>query len=117
MKSFEYYIEQHYTTQYNIKVTDEEKFKQELLEWLGEHGTLQFHDLFSNFNYLEINECEDYNQELEGWEQIERKEIDRELYDSFNNELGIDVELLAYVAQSAKLGRQGGDEGFKKDQD
>jgi len=38
------------------------------------------------------------------------KEIDRALYDSFNNELGIDVELLAYVAQSAKLGKQGEDE-------
>lgn len=83
----------------------------------GEYGTLQFHDLFCNFHYLEINKYEDYNQELEGWEQIERKEIDRELYDSFNNELGIDVELLAYVAQSAKLGKQGGDEGFEKDQD
>lgn len=108
MKSFEYYIEQHYTTQYHIKVTDEEKFKEELLEWLGEYGTLQFHDLFENFNYLEINECENYDEELE--EQIERKEINRELYDSFNNELGIDVELLAYVAQSAKLGKQGEDE-------
>jgi len=75
---------------------------------LGEYGTLQFHDLFENFNYLEINECENYDEELE--EQIERKEIDRELYDSFNNELGIDVELLAYVAQSAKLGKQGEDE-------
>lgn len=75
---------------------------------MGEYGTLQFHDLFENFNYLEINECENYDEELE--EQIERKEIDRELYDSFNNELGIDVELLAYVAQSAKLGKQGEDE-------
>jgi len=108
MKSFEYYIEQHYTTQYHIKVTDEEKFKEELLEWLGEYGTLQFHDLFDNFNYLEINEYEDYDEELEA--QIEQKVIDRALYDSFNNELGIDVELLAYVAQSAKLGKQGEDE-------
>ncbi|MFM7663780.1 MAG: hypothetical protein ACKO7P_07175 [Bacteroidota bacterium] len=44
------------------------------------------------------------------------KEIDRAPYDSFNNELGIDVELLAYVAQSAKLGKQGEDEGIENDQ-
>jgi hypothetical protein len=42
MKELEFDIEEHRWNRYIITITDEEKFKEELLEWLGEHQYMFF---------------------------------------------------------------------------
>ncbi len=115
MKELEFEIEEHRWNRYIITIIDEEKFKEELAAWLAEHDSLHFSNLFDNFNYLEVSECYDVNEEDN--ERAKAEEIKNELYALFSNEMGIDVELLAYVAQSAKLGKQREDEGIENDQD
>jgi len=52
MKELEFEIEEHRWNRFILTVTDEEKFKEELMEWLREHNSLQFSDLFDNFNSI-----------------------------------------------------------------
>jgi hypothetical protein len=104
MKELEFDIEEHSWNRYIITITDEEKFKEELLEWLGENDSLNFSDLFDNFNYLEVDECDDVNEEAN--QRFIAEEIKNELYNLFSNELGIDVNLLADQAKSGRKGKQ-----------
>jgi len=104
MKELEFEIEEHRWNRYIITITDEEKFKEELLEWLGENDSLNFSDLFDNFNYLEVDEYDDVNEEAN--QRFQAEEIKNELYNLFSNELGIDVNLLANQAKSGRKGKQ-----------
>lgn len=105
MKELEFEIEEHRWNRFILTITDEEKFKEELLEWLREHDSLQFSDLFDNFNYLEVSECDDVNEEAN--ERAKAEEIKNELYTLFSNEMGIDVDLLANQAKNTRMGEQG----------
>jgi len=105
MKELEFEIEEHRWNRFILTITDEEKFKEELLEWLREHNSLQFSDLFDNFNYLEVSECDDVNEEAN--ERAKAEEIKNELYTLFSNEMGIDVDLLANQAKNTRMGEQG----------
>jgi len=105
MKELEFEIEEHRWNRFILTITDEEKFKEELLEWLREHNSLQFSDLFDNFNYLEVSECDDVNEEDN--ERAKAEEIKNELYTLFSNEMGIDVDLLANQAKNTRMGEQG----------
>jgi hypothetical protein len=104
MKELEFDIEEHRWNRYIITITDEEKFKEELLEWLGENDSLNFSDLFDNFNYLEVDEYDDVNEEAN--QRFRAEEIKNELYNLFSNELGIDVNLLANQANSGRKGKK-----------
>jgi hypothetical protein len=105
MKELEFEIEEHRWNRFILTITDEEKFKEELLAWLGKHDSLQFSDLFDNFNYLEVSECDDVNEEDN--ERAKAEEIKNELYTLFSNEMGIDVDLLANQAKNTRMGEQG----------
>ena len=105
MKELEFEIEEHRWNRFILTITDEEKFKEELLAWLGEHDSLQFSDLFDNFNYLEVSECDDVNEEDN--ERAKAEEIKNELYTLFSNEMDIDVDLLANQAKNTRMGEQG----------
>ena len=105
MKELEFEIEEHRWNRFILTITDEEKFKEELLAWLVEHDSLQFSDLFDNFNYLEVSECDDVNEEDN--ERAKAEEIKNELYTLFSNEMGIDVDLLANQAKNTRMGEQG----------
>jgi hypothetical protein len=115
MKELEFEIEEHRWNRFILTITDEEKFKEELLAWLGKHDSLQFSDLFDNFNYLEVSECDDVNEEAN--EKFRAEQIKNELYTLFSNEMGIDVELLAFQAKNTRMGKQGEDEGIENDLD
>ena len=108
MKELEFEIEEHRWNRFILTITDEEKFKEELLAWLREHNSLQFSDLFDNFNYLEVSECDDVNEEAN--ERAKAEEIKNELYTLFSNEMGIDVDLLANQAKNTRMGEQGEEE-------
>jgi hypothetical protein len=104
MKELEFDIEEHRWNSYIITITDEEKFKEELLEWLVENDSLNFSDLFDNFNYLEVDEYNDVNEEAN--QRFIAEEIKNELYNLFSNELGIDMNLLANQAKSGRKGKK-----------
>ena len=104
MKELEFDIEEHRWYRYIITITDEEKFKQELLEWLRENDSLDFYDLFENFNYLEVSEYDDVNEEEN--QRFQAEEIQNALYNLFSDEMGIDVNLLAKQAKSGRKGKQ-----------
>jgi hypothetical protein len=108
MKELEFEIEEHRWNRFILTITDEEKFKEELLAWLGEHDSLQFSDLFDNFNYLEVSECDDVNEEAN--EKFRAEQIKHELYTLFSNEMDIDVDLLANQAKNTRMGEQGEEE-------
>ena len=114
MKELEFEIEEHRWNRFILTITDEEKFKEELLEWLAEHDSLQFSDLFDNFNYLEVSECDDVNEEDN--ERFRAEQIKQDLYNMFNNELSIDVDLFAKRAKSNRLGKQREEEGSEKNE-
>jgi hypothetical protein len=108
MKELEFEIEEHRWNRFILTITDEEKFKEELLEWLREHNSLQFSDLFDNFNYLEVSECDDVNEEAN--EKFRAEQIKNELYTLLSNEMDIDVDLLANKAKNTRMGEQGEEE-------
>ena len=114
MKELEFEIEEHRWNRFIITITDEEKFKEELLEWLAEHDSLQFSDLFDNFNYLEVSECDDVNEEAN--EKFRAEQIKQDLYNMFNNELAIDLDFLTQEAKNTRMGEQGGEEGLEKNE-
>ena len=100
MKELEFEIEEHRWNRFILTITDEEKFKEELLAWLGEHDSLQFSDLFDNFNYLEVSECDDVNEEAN--EKFRAEQIKQDLDNLFNNELAIDLDFLTQNGRAEK---------------
>lgn len=100
MKELEFEIEEHRWNRFILTITDEEKFKEELLEWLREHNSLQFSDLFDNFNYLEVSECDDVNEEDN--EKFRAEQIKQDLYNMFKNELAIDLDFLKQNGRAEK---------------
>ena len=96
MKELEFEIEEHRWNRFILTITD----KEELLEWLREHDSLQFSDLFDNFNYLEVSECDDVNEEAN--EKFRAEQIKQDLYNMFKNELAIDLDFLTQNGRAEK---------------